>query len=335
MDVEVKKVKGCSATKVSYITHGCLTMDRLHLLPVPSFKSGFTTCALINVPAIEHVPLEDPSLGVHKITSRTNHPLVTPPSTTAHSLVDQETGANTLALSDSSTDPKQAWEALYPRGSINPSGKIPGGFGFYLAGPKDFADKLTIEGGATHVVLSYRMMLQHDWEWVKGGKLPGIFGGEGDTSYSCTGGQQQHRCQCFNIRPMWRANGQGELYTYLPLLDSNRDRLSAVPPYSKQNPDYGMSVGRGAFSFDAAVGNWISLAFRVKLNEIGQEDGQLELFVEGKSVIHAVGLVFRTSNTSRIKGAHFQTFFGGHTEDWASPKDQRAWFTDVTGAVVG
>ena len=25
----------------------------------------------------------------------------------------------------------------------------------------------------------------------------------------------------------------------------------------------------------------------------------------------------------------------GHTEDWASPKDQRAWFADISGAIIG
>ena len=54
-----------------------------------------------------------------------------------------------------------------------------------------------------------------------------------------------------------------------------------------------------------------------------------------------------------MMGMHFQTFFGGafvchsvivnfdldgdglgHTGDWASSKDQRAWFADVTGVIV-
>ncbi|KAF7331445.1 hypothetical protein MKEN_00023200 [Mycena kentingensis (nom. inval.)] len=314
-------------------------MERSHLLPVARFKHAFTTCPSLAVPAVEHLPLEDASLGVHKSTSRTKHPLVKPPPTNSATHAEEELalqaplGSESLAATHS-TDPTLAWEAFYPKGSINPKGSIVGGFGFYLGGPKDFAAKLTVQGGATHVVLSYRMMLQHGWEWQKGGKLPGIFGGEGDLAYSCTGGQQDHRCLCFNVRPMWRPEGAGELYTYLPLLDSNNARLTAVPPYSHKNPDYGISVGRGAFSYHNAVGRWMSVAFRVKLNSVDKEDGELELFVDGKSVITVDGLIFRTTAESRIKGAHFQTFFGGHTEEWASPQDQRAWFADVTGAIV-
>jgi hypothetical protein len=126
-----------------------------------------------------------------------------------------------------------------------------------------------------------------------------------------------------------RSKGVGELYTYLPLTPNNREVLLAVPPSSKENSDYGFSVGRDAFRFDIAVGKWISLAFRVKLNSIGAEDGrylsilstvpppeskfpgEVELWVDGKCVMKVLGLGIRDSENFRIKGAHFQTFFGG------------------------
>ena len=79
--------------------------------------------------------------------------------------------------------------------------------------------------------------------------------------------------------------------------------------------------------------------------------GEVEVYVDGKSVIRATGLILRESTASHVKGMHFQTFFGGawasaknraslinaapgHTPDWASPCDQRAWFASVTGGVV-
>jgi hypothetical protein len=70
-----------------------------------------------------------------------------------------------------------------------------------------------------------------------------------------------------------RSNGVGELYTYLPLTQKNREQLLAVPPSSKENTDYGFSVGRAAFKFNVAVGKWTTLALRVKVNSIGHEDG--------------------------------------------------------------
>jgi hypothetical protein len=44
--------------------------------------------------------------------------------------------------------------------------------GFYLAGPKEIASLL--DQGAKEAVFGYRVMFEKGWEWVKGGKLPGM-----------------------------------------------------------------------------------------------------------------------------------------------------------------
>jgi hypothetical protein len=124
-----------------------------HLIPVSEFVSGFTTSTHIYHEKLQHITLADKELGVHKVTSSTMHRLVKPPPTST------------------SNAPSSAWEAVYPKGSINPSAPIPGGFGFYLSGPTMFAKRLET---ASEVIFSYRMMLQDGWEWVKGGKLPGV-----------------------------------------------------------------------------------------------------------------------------------------------------------------
>ncbi|KAH7883456.1 polysaccharide lyase family 14 protein [Phlebopus sp. FC_14] len=286
------------------------------LFPIPDFKLGFTTC--VTAPALPHlstVPLNDSVLGIHKNTGTLKHDVVFPPPPIRPS---------------PHPEPQQAWEARYPRGSCSPKTEIPGGLGFYLAGPTDISKAL--EGGAQEAVFSYRMMLDKEWEWVKGGKLPGMYGGVGQLAYRCSGGRQDDRCKCFNVRLMWRSNGLGEVYAYLPLNETNKKSLLAVPPRSTTNSDYGMSVGKGAWTFEPGV--WTTIAERVKLNQVGQADGEVQLWINGVSVIHAKGLVLREDEASHIKGMHFQTFFGGHTPDWASPKDQRAWFADVSGVVI-
>ncbi|KAJ3731567.1 hypothetical protein DFJ43DRAFT_1079557 [Lentinula guzmanii] len=297
------------------------------LVPVPHFQYGFSTSTSANTSlSLSIVNLSDKALGVHKISSRTAHPLVSPPSL--------NTPTRSLECHDL-PPPILAWEAFYPKGSINPSAAIPGGFGFYLNGPKEFSDILhgsKSSTGANEIVMSYRMMLQSDWEWVKGGKLPGVFGGVGDLAYGCSGGRKDNRESCFDVRLMWRSKGAGELYVYLPSTEQNRERLLAVPPLSHENADYGFSVGRGAFSIP--VGQWMSIAIRVKLNTVGHEDGEIELWIDGISVISVTKLTLRQSEKSRLKGMHFQTFFGGNKPDWASPRDQRAWFADVTGVSV-
>ena len=85
----------------------------------------------------------------------------------------------------------------------------------------------------------------------------------------------------------------------------------AVPPKSIKHPDYGFSVGRGAWTFTA--GRWIAVAERVKMNTVGHADGEIEVYIDGRSVIHAKGLTLRDTEApdSYVQGMHFQTFFGG------------------------
>lgn len=129
-----------------------------YLIPAKDFKNGFTTCEHLKDDRVTLTPLDDKPLGVHKISSRTTHILVSPPPC--------------RSPPSNLPPPTRAWEAFYPEGSINPKADIPGGFGFYLSGPPSFARQL--EEGAKEVLMSYRMMLGEDWEWVKGGKLPGF-----------------------------------------------------------------------------------------------------------------------------------------------------------------
>lgn len=174
------------------------------LFPVPSssVKTGFTTSisAGDKLPHIQILPLLDEVLGVHRVNNRTTHQLTVPPS--------------------ADDDHAQAWEAFFPEGCINPGNKVApmGGFGFFMKGPNDFATELG-KATSTHVLFSYEVLFESEWEWRKGGKLPGIctyflsdcshrfslslVGGAGDAAYTCTGGRQSDG-KCFNLRLMWR-----------------------------------------------------------------------------------------------------------------------------------
>lgn len=120
-------------------------------------------------------------------------------------------------------------------------------------------------------------------------------GGVGPAAFHCSGGRKEGRDQCFNLRLMWRftylvtyfmnnaadnvftlypsprRQGLGELYTYLPFDDVNTSQLLKVPPKSYENPNYGFSVGRGAFYF--AAGKPTIVTERIKLNDIGLANG--------------------------------------------------------------
>jgi len=130
-----------------------LPMERLLFPTEKQLQNAWTTCSEIEKPGVEILPLDDHKLQVHKVTHSTSHHLVSPP------------------ISVGSAAPNVAWEAFYPKGSINPKNSIPGGFGFYLSGPPEFLAGLRT---ANEVLFSYSVMFDKEWDFVKGGKLPGM-----------------------------------------------------------------------------------------------------------------------------------------------------------------
>ena len=133
-------------------------------------------------------------------------------------------------------------------------------------------------------------------------------GGDSDSeALSCSGGRRDDGC--FSVRFMWRTDGAGEMYTYLPPSFEANQAVCSVPPKSECNSVYGASVGRGSFSF--TPGTRATIGQRVRLNDVGQENGELELFVEGKSIFTVKGLVYRNSDSGKIRG--IQTFLGGRS----------------------
>ncbi|KDQ59738.1 polysaccharide lyase family 14 protein [Jaapia argillacea MUCL 33604] len=225
----------------------------------------------------------------------------------------------------SAPDGRHSMQAHFPAGSWTFHDPL-GGISFYAAGPAD-VDLTT----AKEATLSYSVFFENGFDFNMGGKLPGIYGGNSeDVAYSCSGGRRDDAC--FSARLMWRTSGAGEVYTYLPPSFSANDRVCNIPPLSECNPTYGASVGRGAFSFKR--GAWTDVTQRIRLNDVGQQNGEIQLLVEGNSVIHATGLVLRNSDSGRMRGIQMQTFFGGSTSEWASPKAQNSYFSDFGITIV-
>ncbi|KAI0648391.1 hypothetical protein C8Q79DRAFT_573108 [Trametes meyenii] len=167
-------------------------------------------------------------------------------------------------------------QLFYPANSINPAQEPQGGADFY-------ASPLAL-GNAKNVSMEYSVFFPADFNFVAGGKLPGLYGGHD----SCSGGDDA--LQCFSTRLMWRENGLGELYLYAPK-DKQTDALCSTPPQSVCDADWGLSIGRGAFSFKA--GNWTHVRQTVTLNTPGEQDGGFALDVDGKRVIERCDVYYR------------------------------------------
>lgn len=58
------------------------------------------------------------------------------------------------------------------------------------------------------MMLSYELAFDSNFNWVQGGKLPGLRGGA-DVN-DCSGGAEPNGTDCFSTRLMWRKNAAGE-----------------------------------------------------------------------------------------------------------------------------
>jgi hypothetical protein len=190
----------------------------------------------------------------------------------------------------------------YPARSASPTvareyDRPEGGAQLYLplrAGPVD----------ALH--LRYYLRFPADFNFVKGGKLPGLYGG------SVTGGRHIPDGEDgLSTRYMWRAGGRAEVYAYLPT-----------------SVEQGTSLGRGDWLWP--LGRWICVEQEVRLNEPGRTDGSVTVHLDGTKVLTSSGLEFRTVGRLGIEGVFFSTFFGGSDPSWATPRTQYAEFAAFT-----
>jgi hypothetical protein len=164
---------------------------------------------------------------------------------------------------------------------------------------------LELPDPADVVDLSYQVRFPEGFEFVKGGKLPGLYGGTENS-----GGDIPDGTDGLSTRYMWRAGGEGEVYAYLPTSE-----------------EHGTSLGRGCWSFEPD-GGWSTIRQRVQLNSPDAEDGRITVWQDDRLVLDRGGLQFRTTDELRIEGLFFSTFFGGGDTSWASPTDQHIDFAD-------
>uniref|UniRef100_A0A0W0G732 Putative polysaccharide lyase family 14 protein n=1 Tax=Moniliophthora roreri TaxID=221103 RepID=A0A0W0G732_MONRR len=166
-------------------------------------------------------------------------------------------------------------QVFYPEGSVNPANSPRGDAQFY-ASPIDITS-------ANNVTFAYSVLFPNGSNFVRGGKLPGLYGGRA----GCSGGDAA--TTCFSTRMMWRKDGQGELYLYAPKDKQTADLCNDF--HSVCDAAYGLSVGRGSFSY--TPGKWTRISQTVTLNTPGEQDGCFTLYVNGERVIDRKDIFYR------------------------------------------
>jgi len=177
--------------------------------------------------------------------------------------------------------------------------------------------------GHEEVYFSYNVMFRPGFEWVLGGKLPGLGGGSNPG-----GGTEMFWDSGFSVRMMWNKDqgSDGTLFFYV---------------YHHDKPtNYGDTYQFPYTPISVSDSVWHNLTMRVVLNSIdpdkalsdpanaGNRDGLVEFFLNGKLVYTKTGIRFRNLSSIWIDTQHVTGYFGGSDNTWASIRDEWMLFDD-------
>jgi len=158
----------------------------------------------------------------------------------------------------------------------------------------------------------YKVMLDKDFKYVRGGKLPGLCGGSNPRG----GTSNITAVEGFSARVMWRELGLLEQYVYY--IDQD--------PKKKWGTDFPWKKKDGTQAY-IATGLWYTIRTYVKINTPGLEDGKIITWIDGEEVLN-IDLRFRKDASFAIDSFQFVTYFGGNDETWFPEKDEKIYFKD-------
>ncbi|KAE9411479.1 hypothetical protein BT96DRAFT_1011285 [Gymnopus androsaceus JB14] len=216
--------------------------------------------------------------------------------------------ANSSSTSSSNSS-STVLQVTYPAGSYS-----------HNTGGSQFVNLWNSSSSFQSMVLSYEVAFDENFDWVMGGKLPGLRGGPNVTG--CSGGAEPTGLDCFSARLMWRPDGVGEVYAYIPATSSFCQDANIIC-----NPDFGTSISRGSFTF--VSGGWNLITLLVQLNDPTTANGNLQLYFNDRLVISRQDILFRTGSAVDANGLYFSTFFGGSDDSWATPTTTHTYFRNI------
>jgi len=161
--------------------------------------------------------------------------------------------------------------------------------------------------------LSYWIQFADNFDWGgrhEGGKLPGL-AGKGLAS----GGQEVTGSNGFTARYMWRPDGRAVIYLY------HMDKPG------KWGEDLQLKDASGLDKFFKR-GQWHKLTQRIKINTGNNNDGHVQVWMDGEEVLLRTDIRF-VNNGAKVDRFYFNTFHGGGDSDWAPSVTSYAYFDDI------
>lgn len=184
------------------------------------------------------------------------------------------------------------------------------------------------------VTMQYKVFVPETFEWVKGGKMPGLYIGKPGS-----GGGDWNQ-EGASSRLMWREGGRVVSYIYCctdlgkyngtadsPLVREQGKGFDAI---SHHTGGAGIDLWRDEVKpLQLVRGQWNDIALRVKLNSSGtQADGIIAVNVNGVSKEFDGMAWTKAPDTKKIEGMLFSTWYGGGSKEYAPRKENTLSFKD-------
>ena len=205
-----------------------------------------------------------------------------------------------------------------PEALSNPSYKVKypaGGYDSDKSGSSfkcDFDLMGLPEKGYETLYMRYYLKFDKGFEFVKGGKLPGLAGGTANT-----GGKKPTGQDGWSARIMWRNDGKIVQYLYHP------------DQQTQYGDDIPWNVGGQRYF---VPGRWHCVETYIQLNTPSAHDGILRSWLDGELSCEKKDIRYRDIVSIKIDSFHFSTFHGGDDPSWAPSKDVYCLFDNFVVA---
>jgi len=146
------------------------------------------------------------------------------------------------------------------------------------------------------------------FDFVKGGKLPGLCGGR-----CITGGNDANGYNGWSARIMWRREGTATQYMYYVTNEGFGEDLV----FDKVKPEKRFVPGK-----------WHRVNTQIIMNTPGIADGTIRSWFDGELSMEETNILIRHIDTLKIDLFYISTFFGGSDLSWAPSRDMYITYDD-------
>ncbi len=168
--------------------------------------------------------------------------------------------------------------------------------------------KLSFNHSYNEAYISYSIKFSENFDFVKGGKLPGLAGGSAPS-----GGNASTGTNGWSGRIMWRSDGRIVQYMYYPDMSGT------------YGEDFPWDIDKEHY-FKPNI--WYKIKNHFVMNTPGKNDGVIQAWLDDVLVLDRHDIRFRDVDSFGIDLFYFSTFFGGNNQTWATSKDETILFDD-------